>query len=235
MSRPSSNSLDLANAVLAVLATWERHDREHALGDADRRAIEDMTALRALVLEWLHEPRATRDGYSACARLGRILADAHASPTLASGTLDRAAHALAEHDFLVNADRIAGARAAVMEGYVARILEKGHDEIRKSWEAPLCVVPLEHGRVAIACGHPDEDEEALSGWAERVASSLRKTGARRAFLAGHPRAVEEVARALELVGINTVTADSARPPTSWLGRVLSSWRTSRRAAARRLS
>jgi hypothetical protein len=107
-----------------ALAAWREHDLVHALHDADRVAIRATDAPRSLVLELLARPGQGRDLYNACARLGRLLADAGASPSLAVATLDGAARALAAIGTRCDDARLASARASVAEGYVAVVVEE---------------------------------------------------------------------------------------------------------------
>jgi len=62
-----------------------------------------------------------------------------------------------------------------------------------SWEYPSCVVPLEGGTAAIACGYPTDDDEALGGWASRIAIRLSKDRVRRVVLSGSELAKAQIA------------------------------------------
>jgi hypothetical protein len=59
--------------------------------------------------------------------------------------------------------------------------------------------------VAIACGYPAEDREALADWAARVAVAVSREGYRSAVLDGEGAAKAEVTAALSLVGVTLAT------------------------------
>lgn len=151
-----------------------------------------------------------RDLFSACARLGALLAEAGASPSLAAGAIDGAARALAEAGASYDPARVGPSRASLVEGYVAAVRDAERAQAKRSWEYPACAVPLASGAVAIACGHPTEDREALAAWAARVAGRLVKEGVGEVVLAGPDVARAEVASAVELVGIRLRAAGAAR-------------------------
>src|SRR6185295_7078982 len=133
-----------ASATERLLAGWREHDVTRALHAHDRDAIRATEASRALVLELLvSETRDPRDLYSACARLGRLLADAGASPSLASLTIDGALGALADAKIAHDATRSAAARASVVEGYLAAVRESERAAARRAWEYPACAVRLD--------------------------------------------------------------------------------------------
>ena len=125
---------------------------------------------------------------------------------MAAGAIDGAARSLAEAGIEVDAARLGPARAACFEGYAARIRENERIAVLATWRFPAPVVALGAGEVAIACGHPDGDAEALTAWAGEIAAQLAKRGVRSAVLDGSERARAEVASALDLVGI------AVRPP-----------------------
>jgi hypothetical protein len=184
-------------------ATWAAHDAEHALHPTDHEVIGESETLRALVLEmFVASTTSTRDLFNACARLGALTAERGGSPTLAAATIDGAVHALSKAGVPFDGSRILPARASLIEGYlaVARDAERAAAALR--WEYPACVVPLAtDGDVAIACGYPDEDPEALASWAARLARQLVKAKVRRVLLSGPSPAKTEVASAVGLVGI----------------------------------
>lgn len=217
----------------AVVAAWAELDAARALHPADRSAIRSTEAARSLVVELFGAAGAARDAaapaegrdlFSACARLGGLLAEAGASPSLAGGTIDNAARALAGAGAPVDATRLAAARASLVEGYVAAVRDGERAAALAAWAYPACVVPLVDGAVAIACGLPTDDGEALGAWAAQIAGRLVKAKVRRAVLSGPPRARAEVASAVELVGIEVVPDASgehaggkpATPAKSWL-------------------
>jgi hypothetical protein len=210
-----------------ALAAWREHDVMRALHPVDRKAVAEAEAARALVLELLTSAalaRDTRDLWSACARLGRLLADAGASPSLAAQTIDGALRALADVGLKHDIAREGPARASVLEGYAAAIRDAERGNARASWEYPGCAVRVDAETVAIACGAPFDDGDALASWAAKVASRASRDGFRRAVLSGQTEVRNEVADALRFVGIevrevDTPSKDKAAPderPRRWL-------------------
>ena len=215
---------DGSSNLAAALADWEREDAARALDPADHAAIRATESVRSLVLD-LFVVGHSRDLFNACARLGALLAEAGASPTLASGVVDGALRVLGDRGLPSDPSRVPAARASLLEGYVATLRDLERSAARSSWAYPACVVPLEEGAVAIACGHPTADREQLVDWAARLATELVKQRARRAYLSGPADAREEVASALGLVGIEVTAprhasdeAAGERPtrPGGWL-------------------
>ena len=204
---PSSQDAERARVV------WQTHDGAHALHNHDREAIRATAAPRALVLEHLARPGPARDLYNACARLGRLLADAGASPSLAVATVDGAARALSELGVAWDPARLPPARASVAEGYFAVIVEGERAAARRAWEYPACSVKVAKDVVAIVAGYPADDGEALADWAARVALAVSREGHRSAILSGEGAAKAELAQALELVGVTL--AEAAESP-GWL-------------------
>lgn len=135
-----------------------------------------------------------------------MLAAEGASPSLAASTIDHAAEAFGVTD----AARIGHARASLLEGYVGGAREAERETAIAQWDYPNCVVQLEEGVVAVACGRPSD--ELLAEWAARIASKLSKAKVKRAVLSGNDAAKSELASALELIGI----ALGPAPAKSWL-------------------
>lgn len=190
---PASLDPDLPPHIASALALWNAADA--AVHPTDQAAITATEPARALVLDLLaREP--TRDLYNACARLGVLLAEHGASPTLAAGTIDTAAAAL-------GVTGTAAPRAALVEGYVARLRDDAHEAALRSWDYPACVVPLdgEPKTVAVTCFLPTDDPEALADWAGRTATRLSKDRVKHVVLAGRVPAVTELKSALALLGI----------------------------------
>src|SRR5688500_14453585 len=75
-----------------ALAAWASHDLARALHSEDRTAVESTLAVRSLVLELFGPTAHGRDLFNACARLGGLLAEGGATPSLAATTVDGAAH-----------------------------------------------------------------------------------------------------------------------------------------------
>ena len=200
-----------------ALAAWREHDAAHALHAHDRDAIRASDPPRALVLELLARPGPGRDLYNACARLGRLLADAGASPSLAVATLDGAARALSDVGIACDADRLMPARASVAEGYFAVIVEGERLSARRTWEYPACAVRVAKETVAIVAGYPADDGDALSDWSARVALGVSKDGYKSAIVTGEGAAKTELVQALSLVGIELSESVETK---SWLTSLL---------------
>jgi hypothetical protein len=198
------------------LAAWVELDLARALHPADRAAIRATDSARWLVLDLLRGGHA-RDLFNACARLGTLLAEAGASPTLAAATIDGAADSLQHAGVSFDANRVPAARASLLEGYVATVREAERALGLARWEYAGCVVRIDDGAASVACGHPADDPEALGAWAERVASRLLKARFRRVILGGDEVAKGALAEALAFVGIEVGPPPAARdtsPPQS---------------------
>jgi hypothetical protein len=193
-----------------ALAAWREHDAVHALHGPDREAIRASDPPRALVLELLARPGPVRDLYNACARLGRLLADAGASPSLAVATIDGAMDALRELGVAVDTARLSPARASVAEGYFAVTIESERTASRRTWEYPGCAVRVAKTTVAIVAGYPADDGEALADWSARVALAVSRDGYEQAILSGSEAARAELGQALTLVGVELVTTVASK-------------------------
>ena len=222
-ARDSAHSAPDSAPARALIA-WRAHDTKSALHGADREAVRSTDAPRALVLELLMRPGPGRDLYNACARLGRLLADAGASPSLAVATIDGAARALEELGIPCEVERLAPARASVAEGYFAVVVENERASARRAWDYPACAVRISKDTVGIAAGYPSEDREALADWSARVALAVSRAGYKHAALAGSEAARAELEQALSLVGVDLVdpAADRASrdEPKGWLSSLL---------------
>jgi hypothetical protein len=181
----------------AVVTAWCDKDRARAVLPADREIIEASGALRALIVDQALAADPGDELYDACAMLGRMVAQRGGSPTLASVTLDHAREALGAHP----APWLAAARAAVAEGFAARLVEDARRDAMQTWEFPSCTVPFGEAAIAIAAGHPSDDDEVLAAWAARVAKAAALKGIRRAVVSGNERARAALLDALGLVGI----------------------------------
>jgi DNA-binding LacI/PurR family transcriptional regulator len=196
--------------VERILASWREHDIARAIHPADRDAIRVTDAARALVIELFDRP--ARDLFNACALLGRLLADAGASPSFAVSTIDGAASALRDARIGFDEERIAPSRASIAEGYVSALRDLEREEANRAWTYPSCVVTLDDETVAIAAGYPG-DGDGLGDWAAKIASKLSQKGTRTAIVAGSDPARREVLAALNLVGISVV---DRLPSRGWL-------------------
>ena len=201
-----------------ALAAWREHDTKHALHGADREAIRIADAPRALVLELLARPGgASRDLYNACARLGRLLADAGASPSLAVATIDGAALALEGLGVACAVERLSPARASVAEGYFAVVIEGERTSARRAWDYPACAVRVSTDTVAIVAGYPADDGEALADWSARVALAVSREGYKHAVVAGSEAAKAELGQALAMLGVGLASSAENK---GWLSSLL---------------
>jgi hypothetical protein len=187
--------------VSRALAGWVEADITRALHPIDRDVVRSTEAARSLVLDLFDPSAPARDLFNACARLGGLMAEAGASPSLAAGVIDTAVQALIDASVPYDRDRLGPARASVLEGFVAVVRDREHATALASWEYPRCVVPIDDGLVAIACGYPTEDAEALAAWAARVAGKLVKAKVRTVRVSGNAPAIAEIESAVTLVGI----------------------------------
>jgi hypothetical protein len=181
----------------AVVATWCAKDRARGVLAADREIIDGSIAVRTLIVDLAIAGSHEDELYDACAVLGRLVAQRGGSPTLASAMLDHACEALGTRDV----PWLVPARAALAEGFAAALIEGVRCEDMRSWEFPACAVPLGEAAVAIAAGHPSDDDEVLAAWAAGVAKGAAARGMRRAVVTGTERARAAVVDALGLVGI----------------------------------
>jgi hypothetical protein len=200
-----------ADETRRAVEAWATHDAARAIHPADRAAIASTEAARALVVLLAEADGDPRDLYTACATLGRLLAEAGASPTLASATMDGARAAALQGAVR---DEVA-LRASLLEGFATGIVAAQRAAARSAWDWPRCATALDAETCAIAAGHPDEPDDSVVAWAETVASRASKAGVRRAIVGGEGRARVEVEAALRLVGIEVVTRLEPEP-RSWL-------------------
>jgi hypothetical protein len=181
---------------------WTAELASGSISEADRHAVTVSESARSLVIERLGS--AGHDSLHAWASLGRVLADAGASPTLAAHTVD----ALRE----VSSGSVAGvtwcraARAALIEAYVAAKRERTELRIAEAWRFPRCVVRLDARHAAVAAHYPDDDDDAIVRWADEVAAGLAKMGIRCVHAEGSARARAALADALASVDIDLTRA-----------------------------
>jgi hypothetical protein len=176
---------------------WCRSDLARGVLRADRNAVHGSMSVRELIVDLVMNHGASDELYDACAVLGRLFAQPGASPTLASVTIDHLADALSAP----SAPWVAPARAALAEGFASSLIEGARRDGAQAWEFPNCAVPLGEAALAIAAGHPAEDEEVLSAWAARIARAAALRGVRQAVVCGGDQACASVVDALTLVGI----------------------------------
>ncbi len=180
----------------AAVTAWSEADRSHAVLTADRAIVDISASVRSLIVE-LAAARPEEEFYDACAVLGRLIADRGGSPTLAALTIDHACKALGTPD----APWAGSARAAVAEGFALGLTEGIRRSAMEAWEYPHCVIPLGEGSVAIAAGHPSDDDEIVDAWAARVARAVALKGCRRAVVAGGEKPRAAIIEALSFVGV----------------------------------
>lgn len=190
----------------AVLASWSERDQRTALLPADRELVDASANARSLIVDLVLAGGPGDELYDACAVLGRLMAQRGGSPTLASATLDHAAQALGSPD----APWLPTCRAALVEGFTATLVDDARREAMHTWDFPGCAVPLGQAALAIAAGHPSDDDEIVDAWAARVAKSAALSGIRRAIVSGGDRACAAVVDAMTLVGIDVHAVPKAR-------------------------
>jgi hypothetical protein len=190
----------------ALVEAWSTKDRARSVIPADRATVDASATIRTLIVDLVLAGGPEDELYDACAVLGRLIAQRAGSPTLASATLDHAAEVLDSR----SADWVIPGRAAVVEGFAATLVEDAQRAASRSWEFPHCAVPLGQAGLAIAAGHPSEDDEVLSAWAARVARAAALAGVRRAVVSGGELASAAVIDALSVSGIEVNAAPKPR-------------------------
>jgi hypothetical protein len=196
------------------LGEWTALDHERALHPPDHEIIPSTSGLRLLILERIASGPPHHDLFSACAILGRLIAERGGSPTLACTTMDSAREAAAPGD--PSPAWLIPARAALAEGYASAQRDLAKREAAAAWEYPRCTVELGGGTVAILAGFPADDGEAIASWASRVAQRVAMSGARRAIVAGSDAGRLALVEALETAGVAIETPE--RPERPGIGR-----------------
>ncbi len=182
-----------------TLARWTRALSDAALSEVDRRAIAATENARASVLEY-----SGADALHAWAVLGRLMADADASPTLVARTVDALLTAApGTRDGAL-------AQAALLEAFVAGQREAIELRMADRWRFPRCVVRIDDSTAAVAASFPSEDADELGRWADQVASGLAKLGVRRVHVDGNGAAQAALADALSVAGIDLLRPRSLR-------------------------
>gem|GEM_PF-946434 len=193
----------------ALVTAWSAHDRVRALLPIDHDIIDATSGIRGLIVEGLLgategatdvEPASVdKDLFHACLVFGRLIAEAGGSPTLAACTIDGARAALAEKDA-----PWPSARAAVAEGFAAAQADQAKRDASSAWEYPRCAAAVDESTAAIVAGFPEEDGAAITAWADRVASGVLRSGARRAIVSGRDAPRAAVIASLTSAGIDVV-------------------------------
>jgi hypothetical protein len=191
-----------------IVDAWSARDHERALTPEDHAVIDASAAARTLVVERMSV--GLGDFFSACAVLGRLVADRGGSPTLAAVTIDGLCEAMG----IASAPWSASARAAVGEGFAGTRTELAKSAAEAAWEFPKCAARLAEGSVAIAVGFPDDDPDAIVAWAGRVAHDAALAHVRRAVVDGRAAACAALVEALSLAGIETTSGGTTAKPFS---------------------
>jgi hypothetical protein len=184
---------------MKTLGDWTQRLTGAAISDVDRRAVVASESARELVLERLAEGFDGHDVLHAWGALGRVLADASASPSLVAQVVDALVEAAPEKEKWA-----APARAALIEAFVAAQREIEELRVAEAWRFPRCVVRLDEKTAAVAACFPDDDPDALSRWADEVAAGLAKMGVRRVHVDGTARGRAALADALSIAAIDLV-------------------------------
>ncbi|HXX69784.1 MAG TPA: hypothetical protein VEK07_21560 [Polyangiaceae bacterium] len=179
------------------VAAWSAADADCAVLPADRRVIEHTAAVRGLIVELAAPGMATDELFDACAVLGRLVAQHGGSPTLAALTIDHAAAALGDP----NSSWKSAARAAVLEGFAAALMDSIRREANEAWEFPRCVVAVGDRAIAVAAGYPGEDDQEIAAWVDRVAKGAALQGTKTAFVSGPEAVRARLIDALSVAGI----------------------------------
>jgi hypothetical protein len=185
---------------VAAVTAWSEAEVRHALSPEDHRVIEATLTIR----EWIVE-LAQRQGqgedleelYDACAALGRLVAEGGGSASLAALSIDRGCRALGEQA----PEWVEPARAALAEGFARALVDGARKAGHASWDFPASAVRVDDTTIAIAAGHPSDDDEILAGWAARAARAAVRGGFRRALVSGPDRPRTALAEALAIAGI----------------------------------
>ncbi len=177
---------------------WCEADRRGTLSPADRSVVESTASIRLLIVEIALRQGPDEELYDACAVLGRLIADGGGSASLEATCVDHACAALGDP----TPAWAAGARAAMAEGFVRALAEGARKAGQASWDFPACAVRLDATTLAIAAGHPSDDDETLAIWAGRAARTAACDGVRRAFVSGRDRPRAALVDAFAIVGID---------------------------------
>jgi hypothetical protein len=184
--------------VDAAARLWSEADRRSALSPADRGVVESTASIRMLIVEIALRQGPDEELYDAWAVVGRLMADGGGSASLAATCVDHACMALADP----TPAWAPAARAAMAEGFVRALVEGARKAGEASWDFPACAVRLDATTLAVAAGHPSDDEETLAAWAGRAARAAACEGVRRAFVSGPARPRAALLEAFGIVGID---------------------------------
>jgi hypothetical protein len=182
----------------SALRTWSEGEHRSALSSADHSVIDATYAIRETIVDFALRPDRDEELYDACAVLGRVLANAGASASLAATSIDHACEAMGER----TPPWSIPARAAMAEGFARAMADTIRGDGHASWDFPASAVRLDETTIAIAAGHPSDDEEILAAWAGRAARAAACDGIRRAIISGPDRPRAALAEALAIVGID---------------------------------
>jgi hypothetical protein len=163
---------------------------EIAITHEDAQSLDASATLRARLVGALTHGVLEHDAQNLASALGRVLAQAGATPTLAATILDP----------IVQGREGGVLRAALFEAFAGAREEQRATEEALRWELPGCAAYLGNGRFAV-CANPPHADDAAVAWADRTAAGLVKRGAREVVLSGEGLARKCLEEALELVGI----------------------------------
>jgi hypothetical protein len=215
---------------MTLLDAWTERLGRAAISEADRRAVTASETARALVLERIDAHRGEtvesafedRDALHGWTVLGRVLADAGASPSLVAQVVDALLDAAepSAKDPGGASGRIrawaAASRSVLVEAFVAAQRDLAEARAAEAWRFPKCVVRLDETTAAVAASFPDDDPDALARWADEIAAGLAKMGIRRVHAEGTARARAALDSSLSVAGIDV--AGRARGPGDGSGR-----------------
>ena len=181
-------------------------DRARAWRERDRRWASEavlgaLDGARENVLGWIVRLRPeahdeeVRDLYNAAATLGRVMAELDASRVLAAETLDN----LCEAVELGRPAWLPGAKAALLEGFVASREMRAEARERGRWAEP--VVAIGEGRVAVFAAMESEDDAETRAWADALVGKLAKRRVRPIVAAGREGSIAALRDAAEIAGI----------------------------------
>lgn len=195
----------------SALRAWGEAERRAALTPADQATVDATGSVRGTILDFALRRGQDEELYDACAVYGRLLAEGGGSPSLAATAIDRACEALGDR----TPSWATGARAAMAEGFGRAREDVARDATYASWDFPAPAVRLDATTIAIAAGHPSDDEETLAAWAAKAARAAAFDGVRRAVVSGRERPRAALAEALAIAGILCVeAATSSKKPSA---------------------
>jgi hypothetical protein len=202
MSAPGNPPVDRDKA----LRDWADAEHRAALSPADHAAIDATGSVRAALVDFAFRRGQDEELYDACAVYGRLLAESGGSPSLAATAIDRACEVLGDR----SPSWATPARAALAEGFGRAREDLARNATSASWDFPAPAVRLDASTIAVAAGHPSDDEETLAAWAAKAARAAAFEGIRRVVVSGRERPRAALAEALAIAGILCVEAPAPK-------------------------